>query len=62
MSYFICRGPHKFAECLQKKALNAIKLQEGARGGNKGNKGEFEEEDEPNLILRIPRVMGYEAG
>ena len=34
-------------ECPQKKALNAMKLQQGERGGKKGNEDESEEEDEP---------------
>ena len=45
LSCFICRGPHKFAECSQKIALTAMKLQEEAQGGKKGCEDGSEEED-----------------
>ena len=51
LSYFICHRPHKFLEYPRKKALNTMKLQEEAQGGKKGNKGDFEEEDQ-----RRPRI------
>ena len=40
-------------ECLHKKALNAMKLQEGAQEGKKGNEDEFEEEDEPQSRISV---------
>ena len=55
--FFICYDPHKYTECLPKKALNTMKFQKGAQGSNKGNEDNSKEEDQDYARINAIRFL-----